>query len=307
MKRQQSSALGRKIKTLRIQRQWSVRQLAELVSVSPATISAIENARTGVSVRRLLVLAEAFETDPASLLEPGLISSTLRDESQCTVECSSNAQWRHFGPLDVDSIQSAAISCFVEVGYHGSTTRGIAERAQISVAGLYHHYASKQTLLVRILDMTMDELEWRASAARSSSDRAIVRVAALVEALALFHVLRRDLAFIGASEMRSLEPHHRDRIAERRSALQQMLDAEILEAIRSGDASTTMASEVGRAIATMCTSLPQWFNNDGPTSPEDIAAEYAALAVRMIGGREDIGSEAEADLSMNRPKMVSSR
>jgi hypothetical protein len=36
----------------------------------------------------------------------------------------------------------------------------------------------------------------------------IERVALVLEALAFFHARRNDLSDIGASEMRSLEPHH---------------------------------------------------------------------------------------------------
>ncbi|MFI5426895.1 hypothetical protein [Aeromicrobium sp. UC242_57] len=109
------------------------------------------------------------------------------------------------------------------------------------------------------------------------------RLALLVEALALFHTLRADLAFIGASEMRSVEQPDRDRIAARRTALQYLVDTEIDAALAASLATTTMPREAGRAIATMCTSLPQWFTPAGPTSPQQIAAEYARLAMRMIG------------------------
>ncbi len=40
----------------------------------------------------------------------------------------------------------AALECFVERGYHGTTIRQIANRAGVSVPGLYHHYASKLAL-----------------------------------------------------------------------------------------------------------------------------------------------------------------
>jgi hypothetical protein len=32
----------------------------------------------------------------------------------------------------------------------------------------------------------------------------------------------------------------------------------------------------------MCTSLPQWFHLGGPTSPEQIAAEYARFALGLL-------------------------
>ena len=54
---------------------------------------------------------------------------------------------------------------------------------------------------------------------------------AVVEALALFHTRRSDLAFIGASEMRSLEPENRRKIAAMRDHVQHVLDRLIDEAV----------------------------------------------------------------------------
>ncbi|QEN12970.1 TetR family transcriptional regulator [Mycolicibacterium sp. ELW1] len=278
-------SVGEQVRAVRKQRNCTLRQLADLIGVSAATISAIENERVGVTVARLKVIAEALDTTAVSLLRPpGDLITDVGENPKFTQEPFSQDDWRRFAPLDVDVVLAAAIPSFVETGYHGSTMRSIARRAEMSVPGVYHYYASKQALLVRILDLTMDDLDWRVRAARESGDGPIARLSGLVEALALFHTLRAELAFIGASEMRSLENPDRARITQRRNAIQRFLDEEIAAACRGGQAMTAMPSEVGRAIATMCTSLPQWFDNHGPTTPREIALEYARLAVRMVGG-----------------------
>jgi AcrR family transcriptional regulator len=125
------------------------------------------------------------------------------------------ADWRSFPPLDLDPPLAAAIDAFVETGYHGSSMRDIAKRAGLSVPGVYHYYAEKPHLLVRALEITMDELHRRVDAARAEAVDGASEVRLIVEALALFHTHRRKLAFIGASEMRSLTPANRDRIARR--------------------------------------------------------------------------------------------
>lgn len=150
----------------------------------------------------------------------------------------------------------------------------------MSVPGIYHHYPDKQALLVAILDATMAELHWRVAAARTDASTGIDQVRRIVEALALFHTHRQKLAFIGASEMRSLNPANRRRIAEARNKVQHMLDAAIDRAseeagLRAVDGVTTVLGDAadrriaGRAIATMCTSLPQWFNAAGPPPRRD--------------------------------------
>ncbi|WP_433605076.1 TetR family transcriptional regulator [Dactylosporangium sp. CA-139114] len=265
--------LGTRMRAARQRRGLSVRALADRLGVSAATISAIENDRTGVSVQRLLQLAAALDVSTGFLLH----------NAPAAQASEAPRAWRVFGPSEVDPVLAAAIEEFVRAGYHGTTMRTIAARAGMSIPGIYHHYESKQALLVRILDLTMDELDWRIREATADADGPLTRLARLVEALALFHTSRPELAFIGASEMRSIDEPDRGRVAARRDAVQHRIDQEITHAVERGDAHTAMPLETGRAIATMCTSLPQWFDPAGPTSPAEIAREYAGLALRMIG------------------------
>ena len=154
---------------------------------------------------------------------------------------------------------AGAIKAFVATGYHGASMRSIAQFANMRVPGVYHHHPSKQDLLVKILDITMTDLHWRLQRARNDGTDPVERVALVVEALALFHTRRSDLSFIGASEMRSLEPHHYPRIARFRDDVQDLLDTEIAAAITAGGLAVNHRRDAGKAIATMCTALVQWF------------------------------------------------
>lgn len=262
----------------------SLRELAHRIAVSPATLSAMENGKTGVTVDRLRALATAMGTDASSLLGGGSAPSVRTAPAGPTAGAaeSSETGWRCFPALPIDPVLSAAIAAFVETGYHGATMRSLAARAGMSVPGVYHHYRDKQDLLVRILDTTMDEVRWRVRAARDEGRTPIERVALMVEALALYHTHRRELAFIGASEMRSLEAANRVRITQSRNEVQYMLADEIASAVAAGQLRTAHPRVAARAITTMCTSLPQWFRAEGSSSPEEIAAEYAEFALDLL-------------------------
>jgi hypothetical protein len=54
-------------------------------------------------------------------------------------------------------------------------------------------------------------------------------------------------------------------------------------AITAGDLTVNHRRDAGKAIATMCTALAQWFQPDGRTIPEQIAKEYAQFALRLLG------------------------
>ncbi|MCK4175963.1 TetR family transcriptional regulator [Aciditerrimonas ferrireducens] len=283
----------------------SLRELARRVGVSPATMSAIERGRTGLSVERLLAVAEALGVPASAFLAPteqvGVPSvepvpalppdGAVPAARQVTdLGGAPPHDWRSYPPLPMDDVLAAAARAFVATGYHGASMRTVAQLAGMSVPGLYHHYPSKQDLLVRILELTMADLHWRLEAASAEGRTPEERLQLVVEALALFHVRRRDLAFIGASEMRSLEPRARRRIAGLRRDVQHRLD-EHIEAVL-GTRGRPMGLEarlLGRAVATMCTALAQWFRDDGPASAEVVASCYGQWALAMLGALPGTG------------------
>lgn len=271
---------GEAVREIRQRQRVSLRELARRVELSPATISAIETGKTGISVQRLQQLARALDVPPSALMELDEQHSARRPPAPT----DEPRGWRTFTDLAIDNVLAGAIRAFVATGYHGASMRSIARESGISVPGVYHHYASKQELLVRILDLTMGDLIWRVEQARDEADDPIAGVSLVVEALALYHARRNDLAFIGASEMRSLEPENYRRIARQRNHVQAVLDEQIAAAITEGGLEVRHPHDAGKAIATMCTALAQWFRPEGPASPEQIAREYAEFAVRLLGG-----------------------
>jgi AcrR family transcriptional regulator len=160
--------------------------------------------------------------------------------------------------------------------------RTIAEQAGISVAGLYHYYPSKHDMLVALLDLTMTDLLERSTAARDEGGSPVERFCLLVECLALYHTHRRELGFVGASEMRSLSADARQRVAASRRDIQHMVDEEVEQAVRHGDFRTPRPKEAARAVVTLCTALPQWFRVPGPSTAEQVAAQYVEFALDLV-------------------------
>jgi AcrR family transcriptional regulator/DNA-binding XRE family transcriptional regulator len=304
------TALGTRIRAARLAAGISLRELARRLEISPATLSQMETGKAGVSAARLyelvVVLGTTFEqvlpmvpappTPPAdrrptSVGADGL--SLVRGGASTRVAGTepdgAPGEWRRFGPLAWDPVLIAALNAFVAVGYHGATVRDIASRCGLSVPGLYHHYASKEDLLAAILDHTMADLLWRSRAARDSGADPVERFALLIECLALFHTYRREPAFIGASEMRSLASPNRERIAASRVTQQRMIDAEVDAAVAAGSFGNTHPHEAARAAVTMCTALVQWYRPDGPMTPERIATLYVEFALALMLPRGPLG------------------
>lgn len=274
------TAIGRTVRALRSARGLTARELAARLGVSPATVSAVENGRTGLSATRVAQLADVLDVPVQRVFGRG-------DEAAAPAAATRPAgaggpHWRDYPPLDMDPALRGALSAFLELGYSGASMRTIAERAGLSVAGLYHYYPGKQDMLVALLDLTMDDLLRRAVAAREEGRDPVERFALLVECLALFHTHRRELGFVGASEMRSLGRAAHDRVAGLRREMQHLVDAEVDAAVRAGRFRTPRPREASRAVVTMCTALPQWFRGSGPASAEQVAGEYVGFALSLV-------------------------
>lgn len=290
-------AAGARVRRARMRSGLSLRGLATRLETSPATLSQIENGRTRLSVVRLGEIAEVLGTTPQDVLAtppddeetaPGASSAGGKRVGRRTVVSERSRpqeDWRRYPPLEFSPVLAAALAEFLRAGYHGTSVRDIAHRSGLSVSGIYHHYASKQDMLRTILDLTMSELLRRSRLARAQGRDPVERFSLLVECLALFHTHRHELGFVGASEMRSLEPDNHSSIAAMRNAQQCLVDDEVDAAVARGLFRNRRPHEASRAIVTMCTALPQWFRLDGPLTPEQISAYYVEFALDLMRHR----------------------
>jgi AcrR family transcriptional regulator/DNA-binding XRE family transcriptional regulator len=275
--------LGAQVRLARTSKGLSLRTLARLIDVSPATLSQIENARTGLTVVRLSRIADALGLTVTEILD-FVVTPDAEPPAEPTPPRRpvAPADWRDYAPIDFDPVLRAALDEFLAIGYHGATVRGIAARCGLSVSGIYHYYASKQHMLVTILDLTMTELLARARSAQAEGRDPVERFSLLVEHLALFHTHRRELGSVGASEMRSLDAENRAKIAEQRTLQQRMVDREVEHAVRLGRFRADHPHETARAVVTMCTALPTWWRPLGPLSAEQIARQYVGIALDVM-------------------------
>jgi AcrR family transcriptional regulator/DNA-binding XRE family transcriptional regulator len=282
--------IGASIRAARQARGSSLRSLAGALGVSPATLSAIERDLTPITVTRLERIAALLGTTPAALLSGGAMALPPRPSGD-----SVTGNWRVFEPLAALSpMLAAATRLFVRRGYHATSMREIAAEADVSVAGIYHHYPGKQHILSAVLDLTMAEITWRVEAARREGDGPVGSFSLMIESLALFHAVQRDLAFIGATEMRALDPAERARITSLRDAVQHALDDQAALCVSTGHFAGPDIRITTRAIATMCTSLPSWFTDNGPMRADEVARLYAGYAIKMLAAADASTAASEA-------------
>ena len=66
---------------------------------------------------------------------------------------AANGSTTETPPLQLHPLLSAALDLFVRLGYHGTSVRGIAAEARMTVPGLYYNFANKQDILTELLTL----------------------------------------------------------------------------------------------------------------------------------------------------------
>jgi AcrR family transcriptional regulator/DNA-binding XRE family transcriptional regulator len=281
--------IGTRVRASRVAAGLTLRRLAGELGVSAATLSAVETGRTGLTAVRLAEVAFVLGVPVGSLLVQPERSIGRPAGDAGADHPPAAGDWRRYGPLELEPALAGALAAFVERGYAGATMRDVGRHAGLSVPGLYHHHASKHDLLVALLDLGVRELLARSTAARAEGRDPVERFTLLVECLVLFHTHRREIGFLGASEVRSLQPSARAGLTAARRTQQHLVDVEVVRGARAGVFRTDVPRQAARAVVTMCTALPQWWVPGGPASPERVAADYVVFALDVVGHTDRTG------------------
>ncbi|WP_213576228.1 TetR/AcrR family transcriptional regulator [Rhodococcus sp. USK13] len=196
----------------------------------------------------------------------------------------AGSSWREYTDQGLSKVLAAALAAFVEKGYDGASIREIAARAGLSVPGLYHHYPSKQALLVGLTNAVMRDLLDRSRAAVAEAGPTPgERFDAVIESLLRFHMYRREQSFVASRETRSMEPDSRQAYIALRDEQQQLVDDIVRDGVAAGLFRTPFPEDASRAVVTMCVSVATWYREDGPLSPDEIVERYLVIARSTVG------------------------
>lgn len=192
--------------------------------------------------------------------------------------------WRHFDALPLSNILRSALETFAARGYSGTSIRDIAAGAGLSVAGMYHHYRSKQDILVALLvDVMEDLLERTKQAIEWAGTDAGDQMDALVECLVRFHMFRRAEAFVASTELRSLEPVNRQRVVAMRDEVQSLVEDALIAGRKAGILDTAFPHEAARAVSVLTVGIATWYRKDGGSTADEIVEQYLALIHGLVG------------------------
>jgi AcrR family transcriptional regulator len=183
-----------------------------------------------------------------------------------------------------EALLHVALKCFAEKGFHGTSMRDIAQRANASIAAIYYYFPSKADILRHImLGVTQDLILSLEQAREAAGPDAARQLGAVVRAHVRLHTERQAESFIGNTELRSLAPIDRDHIVALRDRVTENFREPILAGARRGAFKCPYPHEATLAILTMCTAVAAWYRAGRGETPESLADRFATLALSLVG------------------------
>lgn len=183
-------------------------------------------------------------------------------------------------------IRSAVLRLFAARGFEATGIREIAKEAGVSVASLYHYMSTKEDLLVALIRDSMERLIASGEKIVSTRDPVPFVLAALVRMHVQQHAEERVQCSVAESELRSLTGSNRTEVIDLRDRYQAIWEAVIARGVESTQFSVPDVKTTAFGILGMCTSVARWYTPGGPKTVEEIAEDYAQLALRTVCSRD---------------------
>lgn len=201
------------------------------------------------------------------------------------------------GAATARRLMIAAVDAFAARGYHGTSTRDIADRAGLSPAGVYVHFASKEELFYQITLLGHQKtLRNAVAAVESAEDGGPARkLHAVIEAQTTWQARHHTTARVVEYDLPCLSPEHYEEISSLRRRITALVREVLVEGTRSGVFDVPDVDGTTLALLSMTTDVARWYPSNTRQSPEELGKLYADLALRMAaphGGSAAHGSEA---------------
>jgi AcrR family transcriptional regulator len=176
-----------------------------------------------------------------------------------------------------DDILDAAAQVFRQKGFHGASMSDIAEAVNLQKASLYHHVASKQEILLDLLERALQMLSERIAAISTQPVPADQKLRQMIRVYLQSLAENPDLSSVLLFEHRSLDKKSHARHVPHRDRFEGLWRDVVNEGLQTGLFSCPDAALTVRALMGVLNWTLTWYQPDGQLSIELIADRYADL------------------------------
>ncbi|GAA4340534.1 TetR/AcrR family transcriptional regulator [Variovorax defluvii] len=200
------------------------------------------------------------------------------------------------------NILVAATECFSDRGYHGSSTRDIADRANMSPAAVYTHFSTKEQVLFTIIRIVGEWItEELVSTARSFPDPQ-ERLAALVKLHVVCHAIMRRPLRVATTEFRFLNAEYRQSIDDIGKEIESLFCDTLVEGCKAKCFDIADPRIMCTSILALCSSVARWFSDTGALTPDALGEQYTHIVFRMVGADANMAAASKVRAAGSRQR-----
>lgn len=185
-------------------------------------------------------------------------------------------------PASARRLAHAALDSFSSVGYGGTTTRIISERAGLSSGALYSSFKSKEEILFLCTRLSHESALRVLRDAAATPGSAMTRVRRMMYDFTLWHARNHAIARVAQYELSGLTPEHHVTIAEMRREMESVMRAQIALGVERGEFDIEDQPGLALAALSLAIDLCRWYSDGGRLTAERLADSYSGLVTRML-------------------------
>ena len=183
-----------------------------------------------------------------------------------------------------DEIVDIASRLFYERGYPSVSTRALAQAAGIQGGSLYHHFASKEEILYRIVQYGSGEFFAGLLPHLEADDISYPeRLDRFVRAYITDAQPRRYAIAVLFRDMAHLSPDHFVELQAVRRNFQRAVQRFLADGVAAGEFSVPDTKVAGIAILDLLKGVDAWIREPGRLGRRQVADTYAVLILQLMG------------------------
>ena len=176
-----------------------------------------------------------------------------------------------------DDILDAAAQVFRQKGFHGASMSDIAASVNVQKASLYHHVASKQEILLALLERGLGLLTEHIAEIANQKIPADQKLRQMIRAYLSALADNGDLASVLLFEHRSLDKKSHARHVPQRDKFEGLWRDVFNEGVRAKIFDCKDTDTAVRALMGVMNWTITWYRSEGEKSIEQISNQYADL------------------------------
>lgn len=184
-------------------------------------------------------------------------------------------------------IVAAAVSLFAERGFDATSVNQVVARAGVAKGALYHHFQSKDDLLYEVYRELVDRQLAGLAGVLGQSLAPAAALRAIVADMVVTTAARVAEAKVFFRESHRLGDVNQERVRAARRQIHDAVTGLVRQGQQNGEFNTVATPEmVTFTVFGVINELPVWFSENGPLTPQEIAAQLADLVLIGLAASE---------------------